>query len=420
MPTSRTNPAGPPRDGAARLLATALMTRFGDLTVGLPIILLVVAATGSYAWAGVTTGALALGAAVATPLLGRLADRVGHRRVLAAGGSLNAVVLAVIALSGPRLPAPALVLLGMLAGATSPPVEATVRAILTRTQRGERRQRLLTIDTTAQEIVFIVGPPVHVAVAQLWSPSAAVMVSAIMVLAGIWSMVSAPACRVPAGAADRDRDHRGPLTLPAVRRLAGVSACWGAFFGVVTIGVVARAEEIDAAWLAGPFNAVWSAGSLVAGVAVVLRPSPVAAAVRLRRLALAAALLALPLAPASVAPGLLMAALFAQGLTVAPAVSAHAETLAALVPVRVATEAFAWTSAATVVGVGVGDVLGGLLVDSAGAAAAMAAGALALGTAALLVRRVPVAHVVDRGTPWVAAMETPAPERVTASSASAW
>lgn len=387
MAVFRTNHARS-SDGAGRLLATALMTRFGDLTVGLPIILLVVAATGSYAWAGLTTGALALGAATATPLLGRLADRIGHRRVLAVGGSLNALVLSALALAGPRMPAVALVAMGLLAGASSPPVEATVRAILTRTQRGERRQRLLTIDATAQEIVFIVGPPVHVAVAQIASPSAAILVSAAMVASGIGAMVGSSAARVPAGRASHTA--AGPLRLPAVRRLAAVSAAAGAFFGMVTIGVVARAGEMDAAWLAGPFNAVWSAGSLVGGIVVVLRPSPAPAGVRLRRLFLAAALLAVPLAPASAGAGLLMAALFAQGLTVAPAVAAHAEALGSMVPAAVVTEAFAWTTAATVVGYGAGEVLGGALVDLAGAPVAIAGGALALAVAAMAARRVPV------------------------------
>ena len=61
--------------------------RFGDRPAGLQ------PPNGSYADAGLVTGAYVVGAAVASPVLGRLADSFGRRVVLIATGAASAVGL---------------------------------------------------------------------------------------------------------------------------------------------------------------------------------------------------------------------------------------------------------------------------------------------------------------------------------------
>lgn len=378
------------RSGGGWLVGTSLVARAADLTVALPVVLLVVAATGSYAWAGLVTGAMALGTAVATPPLARLADRRGHRPVLAGSAAVSGLLLVLLGLAGPHLAGPGLVALGLLLGLTSPPFEASVRAIVARTERPAGLQRLLAIDSTAQELVFIAAPPVHVAVSQLASPSAAVLLAAATLIAGTVAMVASPRAGIPPETRSRTRG-RGALSSPTVRLLALVGLFSGVYYGMTSIGLIARADELGMAWLAAPFTAVWALGSLVGGTYVVLRPSAAPPAVRMRRLLVVSAALAAPVAVAAADPWVLVAALLVQGVTVAPAVTAHAETLAAAAPRGMSTEAFAWATSATVVGYGIGDIAGGSVVEAVGGTGALAAAAMALGLAAMVARRGTVA-----------------------------
>src|SRR5437763_2795680 len=94
----------------------------------LAVVLLVQQVRGSYSVAGVVTGALALGAALASPGLGRLVDRLGQPRVIALSGAVSAVLLAALAFATVGgAPDAALVVLAAGAGLASPPVGAAMR-----------------------------------------------------------------------------------------------------------------------------------------------------------------------------------------------------------------------------------------------------------------------------------------------------
>src|SRR5262245_25623272 len=68
--------------GAGGLFATALVARLPQGMAPLAILLLVRGATHSYAAAGLAVGAQAFATAAGAPVLGRLVDRFGRRRVL--------------------------------------------------------------------------------------------------------------------------------------------------------------------------------------------------------------------------------------------------------------------------------------------------------------------------------------------------
>ena len=67
---------------AGRLLLPTLVARIPDAIAATAIVVLVRAATGSYATAGFAAGAFGLGTAVSAPVTGRALDRFGQRRVL--------------------------------------------------------------------------------------------------------------------------------------------------------------------------------------------------------------------------------------------------------------------------------------------------------------------------------------------------
>src|SRR5688500_17375138 len=70
------------RPGAAAFFLTAAVGRVGIAMISLGIVWLVHARTGSYATAGLVTGAFAVAEALVGPQAARLIDRFGQTRVL--------------------------------------------------------------------------------------------------------------------------------------------------------------------------------------------------------------------------------------------------------------------------------------------------------------------------------------------------
>src|SRR5215207_6247676 len=126
----------------------------------LAIVLFVRAETGSFARAGLTAAAFGIGAGVTSPLQGRLIDHHGHARVMLPLATLHAAPLG------------ALVVCGLVVGATVPPVGSVVRPMLPRLL-GERQDLLPTayaVDGIAIETVFIGGPLLTAGIVSFASP----------------------------------------------------------------------------------------------------------------------------------------------------------------------------------------------------------------------------------------------------------
>ena len=85
--------------GATRLFATALVARLPQGMSPLAVLLLVRGATGSYAAAGLAVGAAAFATAACAPLLGRLVDRFGRRRVLGRAAVAEASMYALLVIA---------------------------------------------------------------------------------------------------------------------------------------------------------------------------------------------------------------------------------------------------------------------------------------------------------------------------------
>src|SRR5581483_8406248 len=103
--------------GCARVLGTALIARLPQGMTSLGILLLIRSHTGSYAAAGVAVGAYDFSTAAGAPLVGRLIDRFGRRRVLGPGAVLQTLVLvALVVTAQAGAGAAPLVLLSAMAG----------------------------------------------------------------------------------------------------------------------------------------------------------------------------------------------------------------------------------------------------------------------------------------------------------------
>ena len=148
---------------APDLAATVLASLIGRLPIGitgLAVLLLAQSTSGSFARAGVTTAGYIAGLATLAPVLGRLIDRGGPRRVLVACGVLYPLSLtALVASIAYRAPAWLPLALAVAAGASFPPITVCMRTFLK--QRLGNDPLLATaysLESVLIETIFIVGP----------------------------------------------------------------------------------------------------------------------------------------------------------------------------------------------------------------------------------------------------------------------
>ncbi len=208
-----------------RLLTTALISRAPIGVDGLAIVLFVRAEYGSYATAGAVAAFFAAGAAVVGPLMGRLVDRLGARRVLVPLALAHAAGLgALILLGAAAVPAPLLFVTALLAGSSIPPVGSVLRALWP-TLLAERDELLTTayaLDSVLLELAFIVGPVIVAGAAAVGSPQLALLLSIVLVVVGTVLFTATQVVRDFSPADDHAHDTGGRLgavRAPGVRTL---------------------------------------------------------------------------------------------------------------------------------------------------------------------------------------------------------
>lgn len=131
--------------GAAAFFAPAAVGRVGIAMTSLSIVWLIRDATGSYATAGLVTGAFAVADALAGPQVGRLLDRFGQGRVLPPAVLAHAFAVAALVLSAVNgAPGWLLAAAGALVGASLPQLSAVALARWSALLHGERRPALPT------------------------------------------------------------------------------------------------------------------------------------------------------------------------------------------------------------------------------------------------------------------------------------
>jgi MFS family permease len=368
-----------------RLLGSAIVGRMPTAMAGLAIVLLVREAGGSYAVAGPVAGAYSVALALTSPLLGRLVDRVGQTRVLVGCAAASALSFGALAAAG-RTASPALLaVLAALAGASIPPVGACMRALWSELlDHAGQLQAAFAVESTVQELIFVVGPPLVALLAAVFSPAAAVLGTAVLLLLGVSVFAATPASRAWRPRR-RAADWAGPLRSPGIRAVLATIVLLAGAFGTVEVTVVAGAEQLGSRTLAGPLLALWAVGSMVGGLAFGSRASergPERRMIGLLVLVVAGiALLAVATGLAQLGAGMILA-----GLGIAPAIACLYLLVDRLAPAGTVTEAFTWVTTAFATGFAAGNALGGTLVQHVGIDRAFLVAAAGVAAAALLAR----------------------------------
>ncbi|PJN23857.1 MFS transporter [Kitasatospora sp. CB02891] len=352
--------------GAARLFGAALIGRLSYGTVSLSLLLAVAATTGSYARAGWVMAVFSTVSVLLFPARAGLVDRHGARRVLppmAAGYALTLVGLAAATWRS-GVPYPVLLVLAAAAGVFAPPLGPVTRAQWSRLVTDpELRRRAYSLDTVAEELLYVTGPLLAGALASVARPAVGLLLSAVLVLGGTVALaVSVPREAARNNSAEEAASSSTKGLLSRARQplaaAAGAGAGLGAFGLLAVVFAGRHGRDADVAWV----EAALAAGSAVGGLALGAVNWRAAAG---NRLTVLTALLGAALALAALAPSLPVLAVIAAfaGLAVAPTLTTAYLLTDEIAPPEQRTRAGAWVNTAFNAGGSASTALVGLLTE---------------------------------------------------------
>ncbi|WP_104135283.1 MULTISPECIES: MFS transporter [unclassified Cryobacterium] len=358
--------------GVSRLIAAQLTARFPFGMLSLAFLIHIEQIFDSYGAAGLVLGAMSFGQAIAGPLTSRLMGRLGMRPVIIATMFICAVSIIVMALI--PLPVLSLMLIGFVAGLSTPPIQPAVRTIYPKIVNSRQLTPLFSLDASAQEIIWVLGPVIATFVALQVSTTAGILLAAFFLIAGgIWfvALPEVGRVRIP-----RSRRKLGvvlkkpEVLLSTIVGFTLVAACAAVEAGVVAVFGHGSA---DAGWVLG----IFAIGSLVGGLALGHAPiGPWALATRMLIVTIGLILASLWLTFWWLSLALLLA-----GVGIAPAFAVLFGIVSASVKFSDTAEAYGWVGTGQLIGAAMGSAIAGFSIDHSGPVSAIyvAAGFAALG-----------------------------------------
>lgn len=348
--------------GVLRIVLSQLYARLPGGMLSLGLIIYVERITESYAIAGITVGAATLGISVAQPALSRWMAIFGIRTVLGVTSFLNVVIVISMAFVPPE---PAwLVFLGLLIGLTQPPIQTAARTIYPQMTPKKLLGRLFSLDATAQEIIWVVGPVVITLIAaQFGSLPILITIATIQATGSIWFIWNKEVgqTKIP-----RTTDAYGKVLK---NRVVSIMTFMGLLFigsfAGLEVGSVAMFDEA----IAGLLIAVFSVGSVLGGVFIGGRANSKYS------LSLLIGLVLVGFSMVLIAPDnayWVGFSLFIAGIGVAPTLGIMALTISGGTKPNEIAEAYGWQTTGQLVGISIGSALAGIAVDIIGPVAAFA------------------------------------------------
>lgn len=347
--------------GVARIIAAQLTARFPFGMLSLAFLLHIEHTSGSYGVAGLVLAALSIGQAIAGPLTSRLMGVLGMRPVIL--GTMIICTLAISTIALFPLGIAGDMAVAFVAGLTMPPIQPAVRTIYPKMVNSAQLTPLFSLDASAQEIIWVLGPVittfVSIQIGTVWGIMVAV---AFLVGGGIWFLTSPELGRVRIPRSKRKLGvvlKKPPVLLATIVGFLLVATC-----AAIEAGVVSTFGESGTE--AGIVLAVFAVGSLVGGLSLGHKPiGPWALARRMAIVFFGTAIAAVWLNV-----WWLAITLFIAGIGIAPALAVMFAIVSSSVRFSDTAEAYGWVGTGQLIGAAVGSALAGFLIDGIGSVGA--------------------------------------------------
>lgn len=356
--------------GTGNFVIAGLLARIPLPMAGIGIITLLSQQRGGYALAGAVSATFVLTYALLSPQISRYVDRYGQRRVLPAATAISITGLFILMAGSHWNVTDALLFLGALLAGFMPSMSAMVRARWTALYRGQPRlQTAYSLETVLDELTFIVGPPLSIGLSVTLFPQAGLLLAALLLFVGVFALVMQRRTEPPLVAAGSAIPGSGSvIRMTSVQLLTLLMVAMGGIVGTVDIVSVAFAEQLGRPAAASLVLSAYAAGSCASGLLYgsLRLKTPLHRLLWLGGLATAAT--TLPLILVTNLTALAMALLMA-GLFFAPTMIVAMSLVERQVSENQLTEGMTWLLAGLNVGVALGAVIAGQVVDNAGARA---------------------------------------------------
>ena len=394
------------------IFGSALAGRFAYALVGLPLLLAIQGSSGSFGAAGLAVGVFGATVAFLAPVRARLIDRFGRRRTLPPFAIAFALSLVALAAATNSASSVALcVILAGLGGSVAPPLGPSMRVLWAQlTPTPTHLRKALSLDAVLEELLYLGGPALSGFLLLIISPSAALLIPAVLVVFGAVAMVASPAAQEnapePTGPStdSTSTSTSTPETVPARERMLLSQGLFlallipvlagGLIVGAVYVVIPAALAGAGTEGAIGIVLAAFAAGSAVGGLVYARTHSTASPQSQLLLLvsALTVGAAAIALGARS-APGLGVI-LFASGLFLSPIMIVAYFAASGFGGAHRQTMATTWVNTAHNLGAAAGSIVAGLVIEAGGpataslvTAAASAALIVASATALTLARR---------------------------------
>lgn len=372
--------------GAVAFASTGFLARLPLAMVTIGIVAMLSQTTGRYGLAGAVAATFAITNAIVSPRISRLVDRHGQSRVLVPATSVAVAAFLALCLNT-RLGGPDWLLFALaLVAGVMPSIPAMVRARWSTLYSGTPRlHTAFAFESILDEVMYMSGSVLAILLSLSLFPEAGPLAAAVILAVGTTLFVAQKLTEPP----PRPPEAASPgsaIRYPAVLTLTIALAAVGTIFGTAEVTVIAFAEALGDATAASWVLAIYAFGSLAVGLVYgMLRlKTPLS-----RQFLLFIAIVMLTTIPPLLVSSIptLALAFFLAGGAISPSFITAFGLIERLVPPSQLTEGITWGMTGIGIGMAIGSIASGYVIDAFGAQSgfwiSVAAGGIALATAVI-------------------------------------
>ena len=363
--------------GGAKFSFSGFILRLPISMLYLAIVLFVVSETDSYALAGAISMVSSVVLSVATPLWSRVADQYGQNRVLSITVPVHVISLgAFVYLVKNDFPIwswflAAIIFEAFVIGSGQMVRRRWIHVI------GEDRKLIDTaysFEAFVDEVIFTTGPVIATLVASYFFPAASIFTAMGFIVVGALLFSSQRATQPPPHPKEPGDDHSLLIRDKFIQALFIPLMLCGSFFSATGLVIVGYLDEFGNRNNSGFYVAVWSLSS---GISAFVSGSihwKLNEARRFFNSTVALFILTIPIVISALfSPGnlwIFAAALFLNGLAIAPLLTAGFALAERSVSPKKTTEVLAWAISALNLGSAIPTAITGYIIDTYGASVA--------------------------------------------------
>ena len=370
--------------GASAFAAAGFLARLPLAMVTIGIVTMLSQIDGRYGLAGAVAATFAVTTALVSPQVSRLVDRRGQSRVLVPATAVAVIAFLALVLNT-RLGGPdSLLFVFALVAGVMPSMPAMVRARWTGLYRGRPElHTAFAFESILDELIYMAGSVLSIGLSLSLFPEAGLLAAALILAVGTTLFVAQKSTEPEVHPAGTSRGGSA-IRIASVRTLVIALAAVGTIFGTAEVSVIAFSEALGDKASASYVLAGYAGGSLVVGI--------VYGMLRLKAPLSLQFLVAIAIVTLTTAPPLLVGSIpalafvfFLAGGAISPTFITAFGLIERLVPGAQLTEGITWGMTGIGIGVAIGSIASGYVIDVFGAQAgfwvSIVAGVVALVTA---------------------------------------